>query len=82
MGDDRFVEEMQARLEPDNDLSEIPSSQKRKMVKPIRNYFDQSSTRNDSIYRAYRSEGYSMKAIADAIDLHYSTVSKIIKAHE
>ena len=82
LGDDAFVEEMQAKLEPDIDLSEIPSSQKRKMAKPIHDYFDQSSARNDGIYRAYRSGGYSMKAIANAIDLHYSTVSKIIKTYE
>ena len=82
LGDDAFVEEMQAKLEPDIDLSEIPSSQKRKMAKPIHDYFDQSLARNDGIYRAYQSGGYSMKAIADATNLHYSTVSKIIKTYE
>lgn len=27
-------------------------------------------------------DGYSMKAIADAIGLHYSSVSKLIKSYE
>lgn len=82
LGDDAFVTEMQGKLEPDTDLSEVPSSQKRKMAQPIHDYFDQISTRNDGIYSAYRSGGYSMKAISDTIGLHYSTVSKIIKFYE
>ena len=82
LGDEAFVKAMQEKLEPDTDLSEVPSSQKRKMARPIHEYFEQTSTRNDGIYSAYRSGGYSMKAISDATGLHYSTVSKIIKSHE
>lgn len=82
LGDDRFVAEMQAKVAADIDLSEIPSSQRRKMAQPIHDYFEQASTRNDGIYSAYRSGGYSMKAISDTLGLHYSTVSKIIKFYE
>ena len=82
LGDDAFVEEMQTRVESDVDLSEIPSSQKRKLAKPVKDYFDQTSSRNEGIYRAYQSGGYSMKAITDAIGLHYSSVSKVIKSYE
>ena len=82
LGDEAFVKAMQEKLEADTDLSEVPSSQKRKMARPIHEYFEQTSTRNDGIYSAYRSGGYSMKAISDATGLHYSTVSKIIKFHE
>jgi len=82
LGDEAFVEEMQARVEPDVDLSEIPSNQKRKLAKPVGDYLDQAESRNEGIYRAYQSGGYSMKAIADAIGLHYSSVSKVIKSHE
>lgn len=82
LGDDEFVEEMQARVEPDADLSEIPSGQKRILAKPIEDYFTQTPSRNEGIYRAYQSGGYSMKAIADAIGFHYSSVSKVIKSYE
>ncbi|MCP4429413.1 MAG: transposase [Gammaproteobacteria bacterium] len=81
-GDDAFVKAMQDKLEPDLDLSEVPSSQRRSMVQPIHVYMDQASTRNKGIYSAHRSGAYSMKAIADAVGLHYSTVSKIIKYYD
>ena len=71
-----------ARIEPDADLSKIPLSQKRKQTKPVEDYFDPVSSRNEGIYRAYQSGGYSMKAIADSIGLHYSSVSKVIKSYE
>ncbi len=80
LGDNTFVEEMQAKVESDTDLSEIPSSQKRKLAKPIADYLTTASTRNEGIHLAYQSGGYSMKAIADTIGLHYSSVSKIIRA--
>src|SRR5665811_35139 len=35
LGDDNFVDEMQCKILPDADLSEIPSSQKRQVAKPI-----------------------------------------------
>lgn len=38
---------MQARVEPDVNLSEIPLSQKRKQAKPVEDYFDQVSSRNE-----------------------------------
>ena len=54
----------------------------RKPAKPVKDYFDQVSSRNEGLYRAYQSGGYSMKAIADAIGLDYSSASKVIKSHE
>jgi REP element-mobilizing transposase RayT len=82
MGDDAFVEAMLAKVGPDSDLSEIPSSQKRKLAKPIAEYLKMASDRNEGIYLAYRSGAYSMKAISDAMGLHYSSVSRIIKSYE
>ncbi len=38
--------------------------------------------RNTRIFEAYRCHGYTMKAIADYLRLHYSTVSRIIAAAE
>ena len=69
-------------MKADADLSEIPSKQKRKLAKPVEDYFEQTSSRNESIYRAYQGGGYSTKAIADAICLYYSLVSKIYRSYE
>jgi len=82
LGDDRFVETLQAMVEWDADLSEVPSAQKRKPAKPVEEYIDRADSRNEGIYLAYRSGAYTMKVISDDLGLHYSTVSKIIKFFE
>ena len=82
LGDDSFVETLQAMVEKDVDLSEVPSAQKRPLAKSIRKYIETASSRNEGIFLAYRSGAYTMKAIADDLGLHYSTVSKIIKSSE
>ena len=81
MGDDAYVGAMLEKVGTDSDLSEIPSTQKRRLAKPIADYLKTAATRNQGINAAYQSGGYSMKAIADHIGLHYSSVSKIIKSH-
>lgn len=80
LGDDNFVDEMQCKISPDVDLSEIPSSQKRQAVKPLSHYADKYRDRNAAITKAYESGGYSMKDIGDYYNLHYSRVSRIVKA--
>ena len=82
LGDDSFVETLQAMVEKDVDLSEVPSVQKRRLADPIRKYIEGAETRNEGIFGAYRSGAYTMKAISDNLGLHYSTVSKIIKSFE
>ena len=82
LGTDEFVETMLSKLDADVDLSEVPSSQKRITARPVKDYLDQAPSRNEGIYRAYQSGGYTMKAIAEAMELHYSTISKIIKSYE
>ena len=38
--------------------------------------------RDKSIYKTYAEFGYSLKEIADYLDLHYTTASKVISAME
>lgn len=40
------------------------------------------SQREQVIHRAYIQHGYTMKAIADRLGIHYTKVSKVIKAQE
>ena len=79
LGDDNFVEEMEAKVDKDRDLSEIPSSQRRAKAKTLKEYETMYEDRNSTILAAFKSGGYTMKAIADHFSLHYSSVSKIIK---
>ncbi|MDT8423150.1 MAG: helix-turn-helix domain-containing protein, partial [Desulfuromonadales bacterium] len=40
------------------------------------------SERDTKTYRAYRDFGYTLKEIADFLDVHYATVSRVIKRVE
>jgi putative transposase len=80
LGSDEFVEEMQRKISPEADLSEIPSSQKRQVSKPISYYEKRFSDRDSALINAYACGGYSMKEIGDYFKLHYSRVSRIVKA--
>lgn len=80
LGDEQFIEEMQSKILPDKDLSEIPSLQKQQLVKPLAYYKNKYNDRDTSIYNSYEGGGYSMKDIGNYYNLHYSRVSRIIKA--
>ena len=79
MGDEDFVDEMQYKVLPGTDLSEIASSQKRQLTKPL-SYYDKKFVHRTAILKAYESGSYSMKDIGDYYDLHYSRVSRIVRA--
>ncbi len=80
LGDDKFVDDMQCKISADTNLSEIPSAQKRQVTKPLDFYKKKYADRDEAIAQAYASGGYSMKAIGDYFGLHYSRVSRVIKA--
>jgi len=80
LGDEQFIEDMQCKISPDKDLSEIPSSQKRQLAKPLTYYDKKYNDRDTSIYNSYKSGEYSLKDIGNYYNLHYSRVSRIIKA--
>ena len=79
LGSDDFVDEMQCKVMPDKDLSEIALAQKRPMVKELSYYKKKYKKRDEAITAAYTSGGYSMKTIGDYFMLHYSWVSRIVK---
>lgn len=79
LGDEQFVNNMQAKLSLDQPLDDIPKAQKRKIPKPLDYFSSTANDRNTSIIAAYQSGGYSMKEVGEHFGLHYSSVSKIIK---
>lgn len=82
LGNDEFVEDMRKLIGGEKELSEIPSSQRRPKALELSEYEDQAENRNDAIYEAYRSGGYTQKQIGDYFGLHYARVSRIIKAQK
>ncbi|NOZ52356.1 MAG: addiction module toxin RelE [Gammaproteobacteria bacterium] len=82
LGDEQFINKLQCKILPDKDLSEIPSSQKRQLAKPLSFYEDKYKDRNTAIFKSYESGGYSLKDIGDYYKLHYSRISRIVKAKD
>ncbi len=78
LGNERFVEKMQAKLNVDVDLSEVPLAQKRSVAKSLDYYTNRYKDRNRAILEAYSSGAYSMKQIGEHVGLHYSRVSRVI----
>ena len=78
LGDDAFVEKMMKYIDGSQELSEVPSSQRRPVPKPISAYAEFSISRDEAIEKAYATGGFSMKEIGDYFGLHYSRISRII----
>jgi len=79
LGDEQFVEGMQSKINEDQQLSEIPKAQRRKVAKPLSYYSDKYKDRDQGVCVAYQSGVYSMREVGEHFGLHGSSVSKIIK---
>ncbi len=80
LGSDAFLERLQRK--PDDDaLREIPRSQRSPLVVPIEHYRRTQVDRNKAMAAAFSSGHYSMREIANAFGVHYSTVSRAVKAN-
>ena len=84
-GGDKFAARIQKRISQAKEIDEIPRSQRflgRPLLETI--FVDQEnqtkSTRNKLIIKAHIEYGYTLKAIANQLKIHYTTVSKILKA--
>ncbi len=82
LGSNEFIEQMQQKIDREQDLSEIPMAQRRSKSSTLVKYELNAIDRNTAIYDAYAGGGYTMKEIGDFFELHYSTVSGIIKNHK
>ncbi len=82
LGGDKFVEKMQLLIDGDKALSEVPSSQRRPVAKDLAYYEASYPDRNTAIAEAYLSGGYTLKMIGEYFNLHYSTVSGILRDHK
>ncbi|HDH16174.1 MAG TPA: hypothetical protein ENG90_06820 [Gammaproteobacteria bacterium] len=80
LGNDAFVDEMQYKISPTQSLDDIPSSQSRQVAKSLTYYEEKYGDRDEAIFNCYKSGAYSMKEIGVHFGLHYSRVSRVIKA--
>ena len=84
LGSATFVKKMKQRLLSKVDIKRAKKPPKRPKLNSlfslkVRN---EKSLRNEVIRRAYQEYEYTMSEIADAANIHFSTVSKVIKLGE
>jgi len=80
LGSEAFVEIMQGRVPPGQDLREIPQAKARPKAKPLAQYARMHADRDEAIAAAYASGAYTLQTIGNYFGLHYSRVSKIVRA--
>ena len=82
LGDERFVAKMQSKCERARESREIPRAQRRGKAQPLGKYLLHRTPRDEGVVEAYRAGGYTQSAIAKALGLSVSRISRIIQAHE
>ena len=83
LGDQNFVDRMQARINPARANSkEISQRQRRSMDKPIQHYLDRNKNRDAGMMAAARDGQHSLTAIANVVGLSVSRVSRIVRRAE
>jgi putative transposase len=81
LGSKAFVEKMQKEIDKQPSLIEVPRAQRRALVRALSDYA-QTYQRDEAIAIAYLSGQHTMAAIADYFGVHYTTVSRLVKAYE
>lgn len=81
LGSDAFVKKMQTLVDKKPSLTEIPRAQRRALTRALSDFAD-AHTRNEAIALAYLSGHHTMAAIADHFNVHYTTVSRLVKVYE
>ncbi len=88
LGGENFIKELKGNLNVKNNLrsKEIPKNQKLSFAPSLDEIFQKGmrsgKERNDMICYAYYKNNYSQKEIADYLNLHYTTISLIIKKYD
>lgn len=87
LGGERFIKKFRELLSGREEIKEIPRCQRYLDRPELVEIFREGNKsdrkiRNKEIYRAHMKFGYTLKEIADYLDIHYTTVSKAIKEME
>ena len=79
LGDDELVERMGEKVSAKRSIdSEIPRLQRRTKAPPLA-MFVAMTDRDTAVAQAFATGCYGMKEIAQAFDIHYATVSRIVR---
>jgi len=82
LGSERFVARVHAAVSHEQSLDEIPRMLRRLPAKSLDSYREEHENNSRlGMVLAYLSGDYSMKAIADEFDVHYTTVSRAVKEY-
>ena len=81
LGEEGFVDSHRDLLHDKQEIKEIPRTQRflnRPKLSTLFYKGRNKSERDEKIHRAHIQYGYTLKAIADHLGIHYTTVSKVI----
>ena len=81
LGSEAFVRKMQVLVDKKPAVTEVPRAQRRAITRPLSDFAD-NHARNEAIALAYLSGRHTMAAIAEHFGVHYTTVSRLVKAYE
>ena len=79
LGDEQFVNRMQAHIQTGKDDVQIPRAQRRPKPPSLAEIEKRSPDRDTAIIAAYATGGYSYQQIADYFGVHFTTVGRIVR---
>ena len=79
LGDEQFVNRMQAHIQSGRDDVQIPLAQRRPKPPPLAEIEKRSPDRDAAIIAAYATGGYSYQQIAEYFGVHFTTVGRIVR---
>lgn len=87
LGEEEFAEKMAEHLKKHQDVPEIPRSQRYANRPALHKLFSavvlkDKAKRDRKIAEAVEKHGYTQRAIADHLDMHYSSISQILSREE
>ena len=80
LGDESFVERMQARAKMVGDVLTVPQAQRRSPAEPLTAFTAHTGGRNAGIVAAYATGAYSYREISEAFGVHLATVGRIVRS--
>jgi putative transposase len=82
LGEDRFLEKLKGIIEGKETLKEIPKVQRYITRPSLEKIFKDKRLEDRSAYRAHVTYGYTLRQIAEYLNVHYSTISRAVKRTE
>jgi putative transposase len=79
LGDEQFVNRMQAHIQSGKDDVQIPLAQRRPKPPSLAEIEKRAPDRDAAIIAAYSTGGYSYPQIADYFGVHFTTVGRIVR---